>query len=356
MGPIDQILAGVWARQQQITFIATLLLVLLGLIGIGSVIYAGQAFRLQSRQYEEEAFNREQGAVSLAWHTIAEANLNPSEIGQSNALSFLVLKSQLAGNVTLSGSSLAIYLGRVEEPLFINLSNSNLCGSNVHLRVNAKSTVTMANSLLLGTRLAGWLMHAEFSGADLNKAQLNGVRAPSASFIAANLKSATFVGGSFENADFQGADLSDTRTYRGYQGAGTNYDQVGAVSDDYYGSGDISLDRPPAVFASASDKVPGWEADDDGQAVALVDFRGARFLRADIRGADLTNSTIGQAQVDEACADQTTKLPTGVTLKKACLEESWIAERRALIQRKTYRGQAKALEVCHTQAAQPNWR
>jgi hypothetical protein len=126
-----------------------------------------------------------------------------------------------------------------------------------------------------------------------------------------------------------------------------------------YGGGYVDTagpGRPPSIFASASDKVPGSEVDDDGQAVALVDFRGARFLRADIRGADLTNSTIAQAQVDEACADQTTKLPTGVTLKKTCVDEPWVAERRQLLQRKTYRGRSKAFEFCQTQVSQPNWK
>jgi uncharacterized protein YjbI with pentapeptide repeats len=361
MGQIRQVLAWVWARQQHITFIATLAMVILGVVGIASVIYAAQAVRLQYRQYEEEAFNREQGSASLAWRTIADANLNPSEIGQSNAFRFLVLKSQMNGNVTLDGSSLSIHQASISEKLNINLSSSNLCGSTLDVLITSHSRIGLENSLLIGTRITGRLMHADFTGADLQQALIKNVRAPWVKFIASTLIGTDLVGGSFEDADFQGANLTGLQTHRGFEGASPSWGFNPAdrsYNDDFlppgYAFETYIPDREDAVFSKPSK----WEVNDEtfGHAVSFVDFRRARFLKADIRGADLASSTIDQAQVDEACADQTTKLPDGIMVRSACVEEDWVGRRRALIQQKTYHGRSKALEICKAASSEPHWK
>lgn len=145
-------------------------------------------------------------------------------------------------------------------------------------------------------------------GADFDRAYFSQVRIPKGNFIAANLNSVEIYGGSFEGADFQGADMRNVRTFRGTQGAGTAYND----NEPYAGYVDYAYpaDFGP-IFSSASTDYVNSQEGYDPEAIRLVDFRGARFLKTDIRGADLSNSTISQTQVDEACADQTTKLPSG---------------------------------------------
>ncbi|MFL5120175.1 MAG: hypothetical protein ACJ8C8_06895, partial [Microvirga sp.] len=90
--------------------------------------------------------------------------------------------------------------------------------------------------------------------------------------------------------------------------------------------------------------------------VYLVDLIGALLSRYEIRGAELVNSTITQAQLDEACEDSTTKMPTGVVVRQACISESWVESERAKLQEKTYAGGVRAPEACDKAALSPVWR
>jgi uncharacterized protein YjbI with pentapeptide repeats len=345
-----------WQRREQILFIDHFLFLAIGCLGVASVIYASRSFNLQARIYEEQSFNREQGAVSLAWHTIADANNNVSEIGQSNAISFLLRRGALNGKITLNRTQLTVRQRTMNESLYVNFSNSNICGTNLFLGVATNSEIILSNTLLKGTKVSGRLIGTYALGTDFNFSTFDNVRAPRMIFMAADLRKVKFVGGSFEKADFQGADMRGVETYRGYSGAGSTYDDNGME----YGWGYFTEGLPetdyPVYFSETSDFSP-WRQDVDvSNTVYLVDFRGARFLKADIRGADFSNSTINQIQVDESCADDGTKLPKGVHVNKYCAPEDWVLKRRELIQRTTYEGRVKAIEECDTASQNPVWR
>jgi uncharacterized protein YjbI with pentapeptide repeats len=345
-----------WQRREQILFIDHFLILAIGCIGVASVIYASRSFYLQAKIYEEQSFNREQGAVSLAWHTIADANNNASEIGQSNAVAFLLKRRSLAGKITLNRTQLTLHQETKNEPISIDLSGSNICGTNLFIIVLSNSRIYLSYALLKATKISGQLIKTYAVGTNFQSGSFDNVRAPHAILMATDLRKVKFIGGSFERADFQGADMRGVETYRGYSGAGTVYNDNGTEYGWSYFSEDSDDTDYPVYFSEASDLSP-WKQDVDiSNTVYLVDFRRARFLKADIRGADLSNSTINQTQVDEACADDTTKLPKGVHVSNYCTLEDWVLKRRDLVQRMTYEGRTKALEECDAASENPIWK
>jgi uncharacterized protein YjbI with pentapeptide repeats len=346
-----------WQHREQILFVDHFVILAIGSIGVASVIFASRSFYLQAKIYEEQSFNREQGALSLAWHTVADANNTPSEIGQSNAILFLLTRGALGGKITLNRTQLTIHQTIRDRQMYVDLSESSICGTNLYLNVALGSNVNLRFALIKATKISGRLIQTYAMGADFQSSSFDNVRAPRMAFIAANLRNAVFMGGSFEKADFQGADMRGVETYRGYSGAGDVYDdQVifvpGSVADGYY-SEDSEY---PAIFSKDSNLSPLERDHDVIDTVYLVDFRGAQFLKTDIRGADLSNSTISQKQVDEACADAATKLPNGVRVNNYCIPEDWVLVRRELAQSKTYEGRTKAMEECDTASKNPIWR
>jgi uncharacterized protein YjbI with pentapeptide repeats len=53
-----------------------------------------------------------------------------------------------------------------------------------------------------------------------------------------------------------------------------------------------------------------------------ANLKGVYLGGVDLSGADLTGAKLdGQKQLDNACGDENTKLPPGLTLKMRCLEK-----------------------------------
>ncbi len=281
----------IWAHREGVTLLSTVLLLVFAAVGTAGVFYAARSLELQYRQYQEENFNREQGSVSLAWRTIADANQQVIEIGQSDAVNFLTKKSRFDGHITLDRSVLTIY----DEPrnqIYINLDRSTLCGTNLYVYITRGSSISLQHSLLRGSRIGGRLIDLFGIGADFSHALFYQPRIANSNLVAANLNSATFFGGSFEKADFQGADLRNARTFRGKEGAGTVYNDAEFPSTGYYDT--YSPDDFPPIFASEFSDYFKDKGGYDPDEIRLVDFRKARFLKAEIRGADLSNSNIDQ--------------------------------------------------------------
>ena len=355
---LHKAVARFWEQSESIKLTAAIASVVLGLVAVIGVLNTAKSVRLQYQLYEEETFNREAGAVALAWRALSDANSRPIEMGQSSAFKYLTSKGLMNGNVSLTGSRLSIHQQSADHPITIALNRSNLCGSEFILTAGPESIITFQHSLLISSRLTGRMIGVDFTAANLERSEFYLVRARNGVFIAADLNKAELRGGSFERADFQGANLTGLQTYRGYSGAGTKY------ADDIYGSGNLysgypeTDSLPPAYFTSPTDDISNLLGNyDTGDAnIYLVDLRGARFRNALIKGADLSNSTINQAQVDEACADSTTKLPNGITVKTICSEANWITERRNRLQQKTYYARTKDLEICKAAANEPVWK
>jgi uncharacterized protein YjbI with pentapeptide repeats len=301
------------AHREGIMLVSTVLILLFAIVGTAGVFYAGRSLQLQYRQYQEEHFNRQQGPISLAWHTLADANEKGIDIGQSNAILFLMKNTLWTGNVTLNGSQLDLEQSDPNERLSIELQRSTLCGTSLTVYITPNSSISLQNSLLRGSELIGRFTNAFAMGADFDHAIFSQVRIPKSKFVAANMNSAVIYGGSFEKADFQGADLRNLKTVRGTEGAGTDYDDTTTYLGWLYTAPD-NEDYPPIFGSASADYFRQERLSED--AVRLVDFRGARFLNADIRGADLSNSTITQSQVDEAAPIELPNYQPGLWYKR----------------------------------------
>jgi hypothetical protein len=80
-------------------------------------------------------------------------------------------------------------------------------------------------------------------------------------------------------------------------------------------------DQPPATDIQAAITVIGRRAAGTG----VVDFTGSHIAKADLRfvnlsganlsGANLSGTNVSQSQLDNACGDKETRLPSGLTLK-----------------------------------------
>lgn len=273
----------------------------------------------QQARYFQEAFSRSQGSFSLAWKTIGEANDQRYELGQSKALLYLAENNELPGYVTLHNSSISLFTGSNTfatnvSMIQFNLVHSSFCGTRISSFFE-KTRPFIYNfsysSFGNGAELTGHFPKADFLAADLSDATMSAMEAENARFAAATLVNVTFKGGRFKGADFQGADLRGLKTERGSVG-------VGAYT---YGAGTEWADLMfspswPKLFGSDIGVVDTlkavgiYEMDNDSLRY-VVDFSEANFAYADIRGADLRNSNIIQAQVNGACGDQTTQLPLG---------------------------------------------
>jgi uncharacterized protein YjbI with pentapeptide repeats len=180
---------------------------------------------------------------------------------------------------------------------------------------------------------------SDFLGADLTDANFKAIDAAYARFAVSTLQGATFHGGIFNNADFQGADLRRAITERGYIGAGTTTYGAGGIEYAFvpdHPQWPILLGKDLSVTESL--KLIGRAVDESIDRYG-VDFSNARFLYADLRGAHLENSNISQKQVNEACADSSTVLPTGVRVitTENCSFPNWLVEVQKSLRSPTYK-------------------
>lgn len=304
--------------------------------------------RRSERQYVEEGYSRHEGSSSLAIHTIGEANNKPYELGQSAALAYLAYINRLSGNITLNKIYISFdtdssvnseVVSNLHGIILVDLSKSSLCGTEITNWRNEQlsSVFGFSYSLMKSTVLHDYFKGSDFLAADLSNSTFNNVFSPYSRFAAATLRGTTFHGGIFQNTDFQGTDLRDVKTERGYVGAGYIY----------YGGTWIQTFTPdnpewPVIFGKDmstldSLKIVG-RATDESADTRVVDFTNARFLYADLRGANLLNSNISQKQVNEACADDTTLLPNGVRplSPENCSFPQWLLDTQKSLRSPTY--------------------
>lgn len=321
--------------------LATLVGVIATLVGVliakQSLDKAAISFDLQSRAFAEDSYQRYQSALSLASKTIGEANNIPYDVGQSDAVRFLARSNRLQGHLVLNKSKLFFGHFQDEELYRATLSNSSLCGTEI-VAWNFMS-IELSGSQLRAATLRGSLDAMRAIGADMRGATIADAYARNTKFIGSIMKGVTFEGGLFKYADFQGADLSGARTERGLVGLGTNegtgiYGNAGYVDyvDYVYSTVMIGKDDDfKPIFAKKYSAVDALElvgikfrgAPRD----RVVDFTGAHFDYADLRGADLRNSNITQDQINTACTDEATQLPDK-SMRRSCVVEPWVSDLR----------------------------
>ncbi len=167
-----------------------------------------------------------------------------------------------------------------------DLHGANLAGAHFDSTDLSDANLTSAN-LEKATLVRAWLKNAKADGAnfkrieayrsDFSNASVNG-----ASFANAELQRAEFAGAQLANADFQKAELGRA-----------DFDKA-ILSDVNFSFANLSR----ATLGGAVMKGP-------------VSFSGAFLYLARIEGLDLSNATgLQQAQLNLACGDGSTKLPT----------------------------------------------
>jgi uncharacterized protein YjbI with pentapeptide repeats len=143
------------------------------------------------------------------------------------------------------------------------------------------------------------LIRAALSGSDATGANFSRVEAYRTSFAKMIAKGANFGSAELERADFSGADL---------EGANFNKSELGrAVFDD------ALLTGTSFQFANLS-RVELSKARYAGP----IDFTGAFLYLTRIEGIDLSAAKgLTQAQIDQACGNEDTVLPPGLTMPAA---------------------------------------
>jgi hypothetical protein len=316
-----------------------------------SYLAASESFALNNRQYQEERYSRNQGAVSLAWQTISEANNHPYEVGQSSSILYLAQKGVLPGRLIFNGSAAIFFDGDVNLStpnggVYLWMPFSSICGTAFSIVSDNKFIVDLSNSLAMGAKFSGQFGLARFIGSDLTNAVFSHVEASDGQFIASNMEGVIIRGGTYINTDFQGADMRRVVTERGadglYYGYETGYyDTLTPTPWQALFSSDVGVDE--ALISAGIQQAPD-------QGAQLVNFSNAHFLHTDLRGANLTKSNITQKQVKEACTDASTVLPAGVT-SMGCADEPLVKEKREKFQRLNPSG-PRVKELC--EAAVPD--
>jgi uncharacterized protein YjbI with pentapeptide repeats len=306
-----------------------------------AVVCAGgitaMSFRLQRLDYDEQAFVRNQGSINLAWRTLSEANDHQYEMGQSSALLYLANIGHLQGHLTLINSTIEINTydsGTAKYTnAFISLDNSALCNDAIANWSGEAVRYGLQHSILRNTKFSGTFSSTDLLGADLRGAKFIDVDMTNMRAAAAMLDNVEFHGGKFAQADFQGATLRGLKTERGFVGAGSpDYDSAYLDTySDYPGQPvwPILFDKDKGLKEVLTDL--GMATSETIRDDYLVDFSGARFIQADLRGAHLEKSNIRQKQVNEACADDSTALPLGVKVEEQCSVPSYAEELRKAI-------------------------
>jgi uncharacterized protein YjbI with pentapeptide repeats len=177
--------------------------------------------------------------------------------------------SLLISGSDLSGASL------IETDLSAtDLSGSNLAGANLE-------KATLIRSLLEGSTAD----KANFARIEGYRTIFTGVSATGSSFVSSELQRADFTGANLTGADFRKAELGRA-----------NFKDA-TITGTQFGMSNLSR----AELQAAKFEGP-------------IDFAGAFLFLTRLDGLDLSQATgLEQWQVDQACGDQATKLPAGLT-------------------------------------------
>lgn len=183
-----------------------------------------------------------------------------------------------------------------------------------------KSLLMLSSSDLTGAKLAG----ADFSSTDLRSSKLTGANLEKATLVRVDFADSTAKGTHFAKveayrtdfsrvdapgADFQNAELQRSN-FQNAKLAKADFTKADLGRSQFDGA-DVSGDRFTLANVSRTD-FRGAKFD------APVDFDRAFFFLTRIEGVNLSKATgLVQWQIDMACGDQHTVLPSGLNRPKA---------------------------------------
>lgn len=179
-----------------------------------------------------------------------------------------------------------------------NRSNIMISGAKLN-KANLQAT-DFSQSDLGGTVLAG----ANLEGAKLGRTSLAGAAADGANFTQIEGYRTNFSGLSAKGASFRGAEMQRSSLANAVL-TGADFEKAELGRVDFSGAtlGDNS-------FAFANLARAGFKS---AKIEGFLDFSGAYMFLTRIEGIDLSAAKgLTQAQIDLACGDPSTKLPTGL--------------------------------------------
>jgi uncharacterized protein YjbI with pentapeptide repeats len=189
---------------------------------------------------------------------LTRAYLTNAKLGGAD-LTLADLSGAVLNDANLTGALLAVAELSNANLILANLSNVDL--SNANLTKTNMTNANLSNSNMTNANLSNALMLiTNLSNADLRNANLTGAILSGANLTKANLTKADLTKADLTNAKLGGANLSSTNLSR-------------------------------------------------------TDLSGAVLKDTQLIGAHLGDAKITQTQLDEACGNETTKLPEGLTLK-----------------------------------------
>jgi uncharacterized protein YjbI with pentapeptide repeats len=174
------------------------------------------------------------------------------------------------------------------------LSRSDLSGANL---VDTDFTSTdLRNVNLTGANLEkATLVRSSLAGAKAEKANFSRIEAYRTNFSGLAAQGASFASAEMQRADFSGADLT-----------GADFQKAELGRADFDKAVITGAKFPLANLSRADFRGARFEGP--------LDFTGAFLFLTRIEGVDLTAATgLEQRQIDQACGDQATKLPAGVS-------------------------------------------
>ncbi|MCX6827889.1 MAG: pentapeptide repeat-containing protein [candidate division Zixibacteria bacterium] len=215
--------------------------------------------------------------ASLQGASLFRAKVQGADLAGAN------LDSAILERALLPGASFVDVFLQFDEirELYKKLSKGNYGLQIVHFMSDSRVATLRSANLLLANLDSATLIGTWLQGANLSRAKLR-----VANLRYANLDSATLIGTWLQGANLSGAKL------RGADLQNANLDS--AILDSAWLLG----------------------ADLTGATLRGADLKGAHLDSTNLSGADLTNATgLIQKQLDAACGDSLTKLPTGLHIK-----------------------------------------
>jgi uncharacterized protein YjbI with pentapeptide repeats len=284
-----------------------------GLFGVAVAVIVGHAALPLSRITWRSRALLSAGAAALSWGLIFVLGPlhRPFDLHHANLSGQWLMEDNLR-YADLSGTELwrAVLTGA-------HMEGANLRGANLH---QADLTgAWMSNANLSGANLSAVLTGAHMEGANLNGAQmfdaylggtdltdvnLSGAFLNTAHMSEAYLRHANLTGARLSVANLNRADLTDanlngadlTGAYlREADLKGANLSATDLQKADLSGADLSVLQETPPIPTNLSD----------------ANLKGAKLNSANLSGV----KNLSQRQLDEACGNQLTKLPEGLTLK-----------------------------------------
>lgn len=182
----------------------------------------------------------------------------------------------------------AVYLGGAD------FSRSNLTGALI--------ISTLENAKLVGANLSNVRMNGKFKKADFRGANLGGAFFINADFSQTFLAGTNFQSAIFENVNFEEATFSGPYP----------------IFDN-----EASIDLPGYSFVITKNTQEGSsdlsKVIIHGGSFKNANLQGVKFSKTKFFDVDLSEALeLTQAQIDEACVDEKTKLPVGLKLPEPC--------------------------------------